>query len=766
VKVIINNQSLTIKKDHLVSLKVTRVIGDSANEFTLEAFDETAWQLENALMGEQLAPITIMYSAANDLTKAIRFQGTCLNYQMSFSGKATLLTITGVLAATEEQTGWWFNSQAIEWCGSEPYTTIIGSTSEQDYSVDGKSYDVWSNYENNEDVCAMIRMDKNNNPIVYFNPTRIFERIIHTYNGDKLGTTSSDTTVSYTQDISTTNVTTAVWKFFTQRGFTEESTAAIMGNIQQESSFNPYSIENNGKGPAAGLFQWNNYSTQSGRWKKMADYATSKGKSWTDLQCQLEYALSEMPGQFESGTGKIYTYDNGTVTCWPNAVTLDQFKAMTDINTATQIFERAFERASSPLMDKRITYANSFYEQYKNSKTTEQALQGQKLTLSSSIDVRLQPTLLSFIIDTLSSGTTVEVVSYNGTYTCINYGDSKRGWVLTVDLNASSSTVTSGTTTMSYTMYSGTAVDGWGTGGTGHFKIGEFDKSRWIAGLNTNQSAGQTAAQYITNVLCKSAISDTGAAYEDEVAGFRYYVDANGHNFKMLRYNEDPTDANTVYIQYGQKNSEVISFSIANLGSVAMVGVNNADSSLVDTSGLDYLYGDTIKAGAENVLDSGVDEEVINQNATYTNWYSLQQKATSVYISSSSTENELTSTLSSTWNDLQQFSFSAELTVWGEYSNKYTPGNYLDISIVGPTGQKHYASGTYMILQIQDSVSSDGFTQTMKLLKNIKEATSSSKSTSTSSSDTTSVTSYTTLSETDSTIFSALPGSSKIHTTK
>ena len=74
LEVIINNRNISIKKENLVSLKVSRVIGDAANSFTLEVFDDTAWQLENAIMGTSLAPITIRYSASNSLNNSRLFK--------------------------------------------------------------------------------------------------------------------------------------------------------------------------------------------------------------------------------------------------------------------------------------------------------------------------------------------------------------------------------------------------------------------------------------------------------------------------------------------------------------------------------------------------------------------------------------------------------------------------------------------------------------------------------------------------------------------
>lgn len=165
--------------------------------------------------------------------------------------------------------------------------------------------------------------------------------------------------------LSGTTTTMQVWNYFRSAGFSEEATAGIMGNLYQESGVDPTAIQGNGAGPAAGIAQWENYNTQSGRWKEMADYCESQGKPWTDLKCQLDYILIEMPGIFSVYTGNgTYTYPNGTVTWWPDRVTMDQYKQLDDIDTAVEIFERTFERASIPNMARRISQAHAYYDMY------------------------------------------------------------------------------------------------------------------------------------------------------------------------------------------------------------------------------------------------------------------------------------------------------------------------------------------------------------------------------------------------------------------
>lgn len=154
------------------------------------------------------------------------------------------------------------------------------------------------------------------------------------------------------------------WNFLRSAGFSDEATAGLLGNFQQESGMRPDALQG-GKGPAAGLFQMEKYGDYGSRWGSMAKYAESKGKDWTDLQCQLEFLISEMPSQFKTYTGHgVHTYANGTQTWWPEPVTVEEFKALTDIAKATEIFERTYERASIPRMEQRIKYAQEFYNRF------------------------------------------------------------------------------------------------------------------------------------------------------------------------------------------------------------------------------------------------------------------------------------------------------------------------------------------------------------------------------------------------------------------
>ena len=104
------------------------------------------------------------------------------------------------------------------------------------------------------------------------------------------------------------------------------------------------------------------------------------------------------------------------------------------------------------------------------------------------------------------------------------------------------------------------------------------------------------------------------------------------------------------------------------------------------------------------------------------NWY--LDAVPAIQIKTSTTESELSATLSNLYNDLTNYAISAELTLWGEYSKGYTPGDSIDIIVMTAGGYKHYSSGVYMITSMEDNISGAGYTQTMRLLKLNKKSAS------------------------------------------
>lgn len=96
-----------------------------------------------------------------------------------------------------------------------------------------------------------------------------------------------------------------IFNFFVQKGLSPAAAAGILGNIQEESHFNPAAEQSPGawqdmstaSGRAIGLVQWD-----GGRRPNMIRYAQSKNVSPKGLAVQLDYIWLELTGDYKDST--------------------------------------------------------------------------------------------------------------------------------------------------------------------------------------------------------------------------------------------------------------------------------------------------------------------------------------------------------------------------------------------------------------------------------------------------------------------------------
>ena len=81
-----------------------------------------------------------------------------------------------------------------------------------------------------------------------------------------------------------------IYDYLLAKGVPPVGAAAIMGNIQGESSFKPDVVNSIG---CSGLCQW-----YKGRLDNLKKLAESKGKNWTDVECQLDYLWEELNNKY------------------------------------------------------------------------------------------------------------------------------------------------------------------------------------------------------------------------------------------------------------------------------------------------------------------------------------------------------------------------------------------------------------------------------------------------------------------------------------
>lgn len=107
-----------------------------------------------------------------------------------------------------------------------------------------------------------------------------------------------------------------VWDYLLDAGYSKVQAAGIIGNMYQESGVNPSRHESNGIG--FGLVQWS-----FGRRQQLESYASSKGKSASDIYVQLEFLVKELKegkqfyGTYAEQFANPYSVDQATEAfCW------------------------------------------------------------------------------------------------------------------------------------------------------------------------------------------------------------------------------------------------------------------------------------------------------------------------------------------------------------------------------------------------------------------------------------------------------------------
>ena len=136
------------------------------------------------------------------------------------------------------------------------------------------------------------------------------------------------------------------WDFFIRKGFTKAQTAGLIGNFVVESGsdpINPAAVQYGG-GPGRGLAQW-----EGSRRTDLYNYAASQGKTWSNLQLQLDFIWHELTGKERSAYTRI--------------------KATTTISSAAVTVRQYYERPSVHADQARINAANSIHSRYSGGTT-------------------------------------------------------------------------------------------------------------------------------------------------------------------------------------------------------------------------------------------------------------------------------------------------------------------------------------------------------------------------------------------------------------
>lgn len=147
----------------------------------------------------------------------------------------------------------------------------------------------------------------------------------------------------------------AIWDFLTSHGIGSVLTAAIMGNIEAECSYDPSTVEDNGVGH--GICQWS-YE----RCDNLMNFAASRNTDWSDLNTQLEFLWTEI------GPGG------------PESAAVDKCKDITDVAQCTEAWCQAFERPNGAVahLDRRVASAQEAFEKQGHGVVTGTNVKGGK----------------------------------------------------------------------------------------------------------------------------------------------------------------------------------------------------------------------------------------------------------------------------------------------------------------------------------------------------------------------------------------------------
>lgn len=143
-----------------------------------------------------------------------------------------------------------------------------------------------------------------------------------------------------------------VWTMLLADGYSKQSIAGILGNYQVESGMKPDTDEI-GRGRGYGLPQWTDPNGRSGR-EYVQALLTQAGISG-------DYRTAETQTKLQ-----IWGMTNGQWIGVIEPTRVADFKALTDINTATMAFLRNFERAGVENVQKRYEAANYWFNFLQN----------------------------------------------------------------------------------------------------------------------------------------------------------------------------------------------------------------------------------------------------------------------------------------------------------------------------------------------------------------------------------------------------------------
>ncbi|WP_414022384.1 phage tail tip lysozyme [Carnobacterium divergens] len=138
----------------------------------------------------------------------------------------------------------------------------------------------------------------------------------------------------------------SIWTFFKQRGWTEQSIAGMLGNMETESGIRP-DIDEIGGGTGYGLVQWTPKS-------KLVNWANANGLDYRTLDTQCKRIQWEVENNQQWIAISPYYYS------------FREFTQKTSISECALAFIKCYERPGDPNQPIRVTQAQRWYDKLRS----------------------------------------------------------------------------------------------------------------------------------------------------------------------------------------------------------------------------------------------------------------------------------------------------------------------------------------------------------------------------------------------------------------
>ena len=150
-----------------------------------------------------------------------------------------------------------------------------------------------------------------------------------------------------------------VWVHLKRQGYGDAQAAMVMGNIYQESRYDPKAQQGGGRLPGRGLVQW----SVNDRWQGLLSYASDKGLDSWGIEAQVGFIKQEM-----RYTGYVSTRMNDNASRYGGKKAANGFAALHTINNieqGTRFICEHYEIAGIAMMSVRVNEAKKIYKEYK-----------------------------------------------------------------------------------------------------------------------------------------------------------------------------------------------------------------------------------------------------------------------------------------------------------------------------------------------------------------------------------------------------------------